>query len=106
MGKFILDLIDRNNAFILTILDKLIGILNVITTGGRKMTVTIFAVACLTILEAQSLMVVSKVSDLIIFSIAGVVGFFYGVNLWADHNSKSTDTIPGPSEDDDDPDPK
>lgn len=85
MGKWLLDVINTYNAFWLTFMDKIIAILNAITTGGRKMTVTMFTVFCLTLLGMQTLLTVSKIPDLVILCIAGVAGFFFGINILGDH---------------------
>lgn len=94
MGKFILDVINAYNAFWLTFMDKIIAIINAITTGGRKMTVTMFTVFCLTLIGIQSLVVTAKIPDLAILCIAGVAGFFFGINILGAHILNGKDKKP------------
>lgn len=85
MGKWLLDVIKEYNTFWLTFLDKVILIIREITTGGRKMTVTMFVVFCLTVIGVYTLAYLQKVPDLVVLCIAGVTGFFYGLNILGDH---------------------
>lgn len=94
MGNFILAFIDKTNAFILTFMDKIILIIREITTGGRKMSVTMFTVFCLTLLGIQCIMVLAKIPNSIILCIAGVAGFFFGINILGDHILNGKDKIP------------
>ena len=83
MGKFILDLVDRNNAFILTLMDKCISILNMVSTGGRKMTVTIVTMICFTILGTETILTLQKLPNTLIYVAGACVMAFFGFNVWA-----------------------
>jgi hypothetical protein len=94
MGKWILDLINISNAFWLSVLDKCIKLVHEVTTGGRKMTVTIFSVFCMTTLAIQQLVIMHTLSEVLVLCIAGVVGFFSGVNILGDHILNGKDSKP------------
>jgi len=94
MGNFILGLVDRTNAFILTFMDKIILIIQAITTGGRKMTVTMFTTFCLTLLGVQCIMVLAQIPTIIVLCIAGVAGFFFGINILGDHILNGKNKVP------------
>jgi hypothetical protein len=86
MKDFILQIIDKNNAFILTFMDKIIAMMNVITTVGRKLTACICATICFTILGMSHMMLLKQPLGWTFWvCFAGVIGFFYGMNILGDH---------------------
>ncbi len=65
MGKFILDFVD------------------IITTLGRKMTVTIVTTVCFTVLGCMEILVLNKLSDVLLYVMGACVMAFFGFNVWA-----------------------
>ena len=83
MGNFILEWIDRTNAFILTFMDKIIAITHEIVTGGRKLTATVCASVCFTIIAIESIIVLKELSNVLIYVMGGCIMAFFGFNVWS-----------------------
>lgn len=67
------------------LLNKLIEILKIITSSGRKMTVTIVANIILGILAGMEIVLLKQTPSLCYWMIAGTNGFFFGLNILGDH---------------------
>ena len=66
-------------------MDKFIEILKLITNGGRKLTAIIWTELLLAILGETQILILKTEPTIDYIVMAGVAGFFFGVNILGDH---------------------
>lgn len=78
MGKF--------GIFVEMCLSKFLEVAKIIFHAGRKLTACIFAEICFTILGVTHMLILKQALSWIFWiCFAGVIGFFYGMNILGDH---------------------